>query len=116
MLRQATHSSGWSYGPLEIPAGHYPIQVASQGHMYYYFSPPFVRSVPVIYVSLFILSSYLGLRKTSLNTKNAVFMAIAPSRYCVNLRFGGKYRLHLQGRKIHERGASVSRWLQTVCV
>jgi hypothetical protein len=25
--------------------------------------------------------------------------------------FGGKYLLHLQGRKIHERGTSVSRWL-----
>jgi hypothetical protein len=24
------------------------------------------------------------------------------------------YRLHLQGRKIRERGTSVSRWLQTV--
>jgi hypothetical protein len=29
--------------------------------------------------------------------------------YC----FGGTYRLHLQGRKIRERGTSVSRWLQT---
>jgi hypothetical protein len=31
----------------------------------------------------------------------------------VNRRFGGKYRLHLQGRKIRERGTSVSRWLHT---
>jgi hypothetical protein len=31
----------------------------------------------------------------------------------VNLRFGGKYRLILQGRKIRERGTSVSRWLRT---
>jgi hypothetical protein len=30
-----------------------------------------------------------------------------------NRRFGGIYRLHLQGRKIRERGTSVSRWLQT---
>jgi hypothetical protein len=32
---------------------------------------------------------------------------------CVNRRFGGKYRLHLQGRNIRERGTSVSRWLQS---
>jgi hypothetical protein len=31
----------------------------------------------------------------------------------VNRRFGGTYRLNLQGRKIRERGTSVSRWLQT---
>jgi hypothetical protein len=29
-----------------------------------------------------------------------------------NRRFGGTYRLNLQGRKIRERGTSVSRWLQ----
>jgi hypothetical protein len=33
---------------------------------------------------------------------------VAPCRYCVNRRFGGKYRLHLQDRKIRERGTSVS--------
>jgi hypothetical protein len=36
-----------------------------------------------------------------------------PCRYRVNRRFGGTYRLHLQGRKIPERGTSVSRWIQT---
>jgi hypothetical protein len=45
--------------------------------------------------------------------KNAVFWDVAPCRSCVNRRFGGNYRLHLQGRKIRERGASASRWLQT---
>jgi hypothetical protein len=45
--------------------------------------------------------------------KNAVFWDVAPCRSCVNRRFGGKYRLHLQGRKIRERGTSVSRWLQS---
>jgi hypothetical protein len=29
----------------------------------------------------------------------------------VNRRFGGKYCLHLQGRKIREQGTTVSRWL-----
>jgi hypothetical protein len=38
---------------------------------------------------------------------------VAPFTSCVNRRFGGTYRLHLQGRKIRERGTSVSRWLQT---
>jgi hypothetical protein len=42
---------------------------------------------------------------------NAVFWVVAPCISCVNRRFGGTYRLHLQGRKIRERGTSVSRWL-----
>jgi hypothetical protein len=45
-------------------------------------------------------------------TWNAVFWDVAPYRSCVNRRFGGTYRLHHQGRKIRERGTSVSRWLQ----
>jgi hypothetical protein len=38
---------------------------------------------------------------------------VAPCRSCVDRRFGGTYRLHLQGRKICERGTSMSRWLHT---
>jgi hypothetical protein len=38
---------------------------------------------------------------------------VALCRFCVNGRFGGTYRLHLQNRKFRERGISVSRWLQT---
>jgi hypothetical protein len=45
--------------------------------------------------------------------KNAVFGDVVPCRSCVNSRFGGRYRLHLQGTKIRERGISASRWLQT---
>jgi hypothetical protein len=45
--------------------------------------------------------------------KNAVFWDVAPCRSCVNRRFGGTYRLHLQGRKIRKLGTSVRRWLQT---
>jgi hypothetical protein len=45
--------------------------------------------------------------------KNAVFWDVAPCIYCANRRFGGTYRLYLEGRKIRERGASMSRWLQT---
>jgi hypothetical protein len=45
--------------------------------------------------------------------KNVVFWDVALCRLCVNRRFGGKYRLHLQGRKIRERRTSVSRWMQT---
>jgi hypothetical protein len=44
--------------------------------------------------------------------KNAVFWDLAPCRSHVNRRFGGTYRLHLQGRKIRERWTSLSRWLQ----
>jgi hypothetical protein len=35
---------------------------------------------------------------------------VAPCRYCVNRRFGGICRLHLQGRTIRERWTSVNRW------
>jgi hypothetical protein len=50
---------------------------------------------------------------TAVTIKNAVFWDVAPCSSCVNRRFGGTYCLHLNGRKIHERGTSVSRWLQT---
>jgi hypothetical protein len=36
---------------------------------------------------------------TAVTMKKAVFWDVAPCRNCVNRRFGGKYRLHLQGRK-----------------
>jgi hypothetical protein len=45
---------------------------------------------------------------TAVTIKNAVFWDVAPYRSCVNRRFGGKYRLHFQDRKIRERGTSVS--------
>jgi hypothetical protein len=48
--------------------------------------------------------------------KNAVFWNVALCRACVNWCFGKTYRLHLQGRKIRERGTSVCRWLQTADV
>jgi hypothetical protein len=48
---------------------------------------------------------------TAVTRKNAVFWDVAPCRSCVNRRFRGTYVLHLQGRKIRERGTSVSRWL-----
>jgi hypothetical protein len=41
--------------------------------------------------------------------KNAVFWDVVPCRSCVNRRFEGTYRLHLQGRKIRERGTCLSR-------
>jgi hypothetical protein len=45
--------------------------------------------------------------------KNVIFWDVELCRSCVNRRFGRTYRLHLQGRKIHEWGSRVSRWLQT---
>jgi hypothetical protein len=46
--------------------------------------------------------------------KNAVFCDVALCRYCANRRFGGMYRLYLQGRKkTRYREISVSRWLQS---
>jgi hypothetical protein len=35
----------------------------------------------------------------AVTVKYAVSWDVAPCRSCVNRRFGGKYRLHLQGRK-----------------
>jgi hypothetical protein len=51
---------------------------------------------------------------TAVTMKNAVFWDVALCRSCeLNRCFGGTCRLHLQGRKIRERGTSVSRWLQS---
>jgi hypothetical protein len=41
--------------------------------------------------------------------KNAVFWNAAMCSSFVNRRFGGTYRLHLQGKKIRERGTRVRR-------
>jgi hypothetical protein len=45
--------------------------------------------------------------------KNAVFWDVAPCTSCVNRRFGGTYRLRLQGRKSASEITSVCRWQQT---
>jgi hypothetical protein len=39
---------------------------------------------------------------TEVTMKNAVFWDVTPCRSCVNRRFGGTYRLHLQCRIIRE--------------
>jgi hypothetical protein len=44
--------------------------------------------------------------------ENAALWDVVPCKYCVNRRFGGTYRLHLQGTKIRVWGTSVSKWLQ----
>jgi hypothetical protein len=50
---------------------------------------------------------------TAVTTKKAVFWDVASCRYCVNRRFGGTYRLHLQARRKEKdetrEGTSVSR-------
>jgi hypothetical protein len=52
---------------------------------------------------------------TAVTIKNAVFWDVESCRSCVNRRFGGIYRLHLQDRKIHEQGTNVSRiWLNSM--
>jgi hypothetical protein len=47
---------------------------------------------------------------TAVAMKNAVFWDVGPCSYYVNRCFEETYRLHLQGRKIRERGTSVSTW------
>jgi hypothetical protein len=46
--------------------------------------------------------------------KNAIFWDVAPCRSSVNRRFGGTYRLHLQGRKIRTGGSVCSHQLMLV--
>jgi hypothetical protein len=46
---------------------------------------------------------------TAVTMKYSVFWDVAPCRYCANQRFGGTYRLHIQGKRISERGTSLSR-------
>jgi hypothetical protein len=50
----------------------------------------------------------------AMTMKYAVFWDVALCSYCVNRLFGGTYRLHLQGRKIRERGTSVSSWRRCI--
>jgi hypothetical protein len=50
---------------------------------------------------------------TAVTIKNAVFWDVALCTSCVNRCFGGNYRLHLQGRKMRERGTGVSRRQQS---
>jgi hypothetical protein len=38
-----------------------------------------------------------------LQVKKVVLWDVAPCRYCINLHFGGMYRLHFQGRKIKKK-------------
>jgi hypothetical protein len=56
------------------------------------------------YFSTWLIFNKVGLEECCL-------WDVALCRSWVNRRFGGKYRLHLQCRKIREQGASVSRWL-----
>jgi hypothetical protein len=82
--------------------------------------------LPVIHEPIFVLQKEQKLKPklnryvyvrfvafTAVAMKNVVFWDVALCRSCVNGRFGGTYRLHLQGRKIRERRTNVGRWLQT---
>jgi hypothetical protein len=50
---------------------------------------------------------------TAVTVMDAVFWNVVPHKSCVNRRFGGTYRLHLQGRKIREGGTRVRGGQQT---
>jgi hypothetical protein len=59
----------------------------------------------------------VNLTKQPCILKNAVFRDMKPCRSCVNRRFGGTYRLHLQGRRVsparthHKSGSLLTKWL-----
>jgi hypothetical protein len=48
---------------------------------------------------LMINFSLLEIWTVKQNGKKAVFWDVAPCSSCMNRRFGGTYRIHLQGRK-----------------
>jgi hypothetical protein len=79
-----------------------------QKHFLYYFTSWVPRK------RIYILTIYINHVRsevfTALTTNDAVFRDVAPCVSCVNRRFGGTYRLNLQGRKIRKRETSVSRW------
>jgi hypothetical protein len=55
--------------------------------------------------SMMYISSFMNVRFeafAAVTMKNVVYWDVALCRSCVNRRFGGTYRLHLQGRKIRE--------------
>jgi hypothetical protein len=52
---------------------------------------------------------------TAVTMKNVFFWDVAACRFCANRRFGGTYRLYLQGRKIRQRGTSVAAvWMRYI--
>jgi hypothetical protein len=64
-----------------------------------------IKEVIKVMPSKAIYIKYLFVRFevfTPVTMKNAIFWDVAPCRSCMNRRFGGTYRLHLQGRKIRE--------------
>jgi hypothetical protein len=80
----------------------------------------FVSGACQILIILFRLEHYSFIVRfeafTAVTTKNVVFWDVALCRSCINWCSGGTYRLHLQGRRICEREAIVSRWLQLLNV
>jgi hypothetical protein len=74
--------------------------------------------LPKEYICVFLMVVTVNINyvrfevSTAVTMKNAVFWDMMLCRSCVNQRFGGTYHFHLQGRKIHKRGTSVSRWPQ----
>jgi hypothetical protein len=71
------------------------------------------RKTPVHFSEVFANRCWRLAARVRPIMKNVVFWDVALRRSCVNRRFGGTYRLHLQGRKIRERRTSVARRLQS---
>jgi hypothetical protein len=74
----------------------------------------FHTKVQEAFATIMILCYFIGFEVfTVVTMKNIVFWDVGPCRSCkINRRFGGTYRLHLQGRKIRELGTSMSRQQQ----
>jgi hypothetical protein len=79
-------------------------------HIRYYFGHIILFSIELMNMCIYVRFEIF----TAVTMKNSFFWDVAPCRSCLNRRFGGTYRHHLQGRKIRERETSVSRWLTRV--
>jgi hypothetical protein len=77
------------YVPSEHDAGS--ATTASRRYPSYIAHNIYVRLVWSLHVRFEVLSV--------VTMTNAVLWDVAPCRYCINRRFGGTYRLHLQGRR-----------------
>jgi hypothetical protein len=79
-----------------------PFEMGSGAMIY---MPGFIRSGSDIqkFIGGILRHRQQGELKVSFYLKNVVFWDVGLCRYCVNRRFGGMYRLHLQGRIIRDR-------------
>jgi hypothetical protein len=73
-----------------------------------------VVTINFIFFCLFLESTLQFKCRHLMYLKNVIFWDMVPCRYCVNRRFVGMYRLHLQGRK-YSRARNQREQVTAVC-